>query len=329
MRTTAVAIAIAVAALATAGAARATTTVYNYTGSIVQVTLTPGQYVIGAHGAEGANSILGPTGGAGAGVGGKIKLTSTTTLTILVGGVGGNGGLLTDANGVPTGFFAGSGGGGTFVLDGGVITGTPQVLIGSPIDAVIGGTPLLVAGGGGGAFLFAGGPGVTTNGGTGGGQTLLFTDGGGGGLSGEGGGLNIGPGIHVNGYSFYHGGLGGNAPLVPGPSVLPGSIGGFGGGGGSADEFGGGGGGYTGGASGSAPATSSLIYSGMGGGSFVASDFTSVVTVAGENAGEGFVTIEGIAAVPEPATWMMMFAGMGLVGCGLRRRTAPRVSFAI
>ncbi|WP_253201442.1 PEPxxWA-CTERM sorting domain-containing protein [Sphingomonas quercus] len=34
------------------------------------------------------------------------------------------------------------------------------------------------------------------------------------------------------------------------------------------------------------------------------------------------------AAVPEPATWAMMLAGFGLVGAGLRRRTAVRAVLA-
>ncbi len=33
-------------------------------------------------------------------------------------------------------------------------------------------------------------------------------------------------------------------------------------------------------------------------------------------------TLVGVAAIPEPATWLMMFAGFGLVGVGLRRRRA-------
>jgi PEP-CTERM motif len=33
-------------------------------------------------------------------------------------------------------------------------------------------------------------------------------------------------------------------------------------------------------------------------------------------------TLVGVAAIPEPATWLMMFAGFGLVGASLRRRQA-------
>lgn len=36
--------------------------------------------------------------------------------------------------------------------------------------------------------------------------------------------------------------------------------------------------------------------------------------------GTGTVTVGGIGAVPEPATWAMMIIGIGMIGCAFRRR---------
>lgn len=37
--------------------------------------------------------------------------------------------------------------------------------------------------------------------------------------------------------------------------------------------------------------------------------------------GTGTVTVGGIGAVPEPATWAMMILGIGMIGCAFRRRS--------
>lgn len=44
--------------------------------------------------------------------------------------------------------------------------------------------------------------------------------------------------------------------------------------------------------------------------------------------GTGTVTVGGIGAVPEPATWAMMIIGIGMIGCAFRRRLkASEVKF--
>jgi hypothetical protein len=47
-------------------------------------------------------------------------------------------------------------------------------------------------------------------------------------------------------------------------------------------------------------------------------------SISGDNSGQ--IAFD-ISAVPEPATWLMMIAGFGLVGAGMRRR-ATKVSYA-
>ena len=37
--------------------------------------------------------------------------------------------------------------------------------------------------------------------------------------------------------------------------------------------------------------------------------------------GTGTLTVGGISAVPEPATWAMMILGIGIIGCAFRRRS--------
>jgi hypothetical protein len=102
--------------------------------------------------------------------------------------------------------------------------------------------------------------------------------------------------------------------------------GGFGGGGEGTTEglyyvfngtSGGGGGGYSGGGGG--------FYgfgSGGGGGSYISDDATFLSGISGANRGNGWVTIEYMAAVPEPASWAMLIGGFGLTGAAMRRRRA-------
>ncbi len=44
--------------------------------------------------------------------------------------------------------------------------------------------------------------------------------------------------------------------------------------------------------------------------------------------GPGNINVPGAGAVPEPATWLMMIGGFGLVGAGLRRRRGVGVAAA-
>jgi PEP-CTERM motif len=228
-------------------------------------------------------------------------------LTILVGGRGGDGA----SN--PNPFWGGGGGGGaTFVV-------------------LSQGDPLLVAGGGGGGGVHPGGAG---GGYTGvkvypreGGASSLTLTGGGGGV----GYFDPFSGVHVsgNGGSFIPGGGGGgyNDGIAAGgvsyDSGGAGGSGGTGGGGGSplacvcggwGGPSGGGGGGYGGGDAGG-------VYSndgGYGGSSFLDGLVTALGSIAGENVGNGYVTIESMSTtVPEPSTWAMML--IGFVGLGFAR----------
>jgi hypothetical protein len=103
-------------------------------------------------------------------------------------------------------------------------------------------------------------------------------------------------------------------------------VGGYGGGGSGgwlqlgyvADNIGwtggGGGGGYSGGAGGM------LDSNGGGGGSYIADDATWLYGLDGANAGNGWVSINFLSAVPEPSNWAMLIAGFGLTGAAMRRR---------
>jgi len=53
----------------------------------------------------------------------------------------------------------------------------------------------------------------------------------------------------------------------------------------------------------------------------------AVASQTGQFWGLAPVSLDGVAAVPEPATWALMLVGFGLVGVALRRRPAVRVSF--
>jgi hypothetical protein len=99
--------------------------------------------------------------------------------------------------------------------------------------------------------------------------------------------------------------------------------GGFGGGGGGGLNGGGGGGGYSGGGGGQGY-NEHQNSGGGGGGSFLASAFADAVMVAGENIGDGSVTIDLISSppptAPEPSTWAMALAGFGGLGWLARLR---------
>ncbi len=287
-----------------APAAQALPVTFAYSGAEVTWTVpTTGLYDIVAFGAQGGgfNSVL--PGGLGAEIGGDVALTAGTTLTILVGGKGGTG-------------AEPGGGGGSFVVDG----VTPIIIAGGGGGGSFRNTPVGVGltGTGGGSTNGTG----TPNGGVGGqngggGAAGLGTDGGGGGgFSGDG---TANFSTTHGGKSFLNGGAGG---VDSNPNFGPG---GFGGGGtGGAGFVSGGGGGYSGGGAGRG---------GGGGGSYIdlapggiygdAYLATNAVLVAGENAGDGSVTITFLsataAAVPEPASLAALASGLAALAL-LRRR---------
>jgi hypothetical protein len=227
-------------------AGSAQTNIYLYSGSETNITLNPGTYIITAWGAVGGNGDYSPgngQGGLGAEMSAEFNFSTPTNLTLLVGSGGDY-----DVSG-----SFGTGGGGSFVVEGN--------------------TPLVIAGGGGGAGLAsnAGNGNVSATGG-GGGAGGSGGDGSAGGSDGDGGGAGE-SGYNLNG-TFNGGGGGGGGFLGNGNGgydgffmVTNGGIGfgnggygadastrfGFGGGGGQGYYpygGGGGGGGYSGGGGG-------------------------------------------------------------------------------
>jgi hypothetical protein len=287
------------AALALSASPSAATTVFDYTGAIVDYTVpTTGTYDITALGGNGGGVIAGADkGGLGAEVGGVFTLSAGEQLQILVGGGGGM-----DSFGGASG---GGGGGGSFVI--------------AP------GNSLLVIAGGGGGAAYLGGSGdsslVVSGGGGGGGARGFgvreYGGGGGGGGGFSGNGLEgSGSGLGLGGLSFTRGGAGGAGGFAskisdnPTPCEHPdckgdldpngyGGNGGFGGGGGGggigggASGGGGGGGGYTGGAGGD------VDYVGAGGESYLPSGVTDLYASGtyntGGNGADGDVDITFLA----------------------------------
>ncbi len=289
-----------------AGSAHAGLFTYDGTASQTFTAPASGTYDITAAGAQGGPgdyylNFSAPSGGLGATVGGDVYLTADTILDIVVGGQGGIG-------------FGGGGGGGSFVF-------YPSAS-----------SPLVVAGGGGGGahysyggagqagtagqaaitsaacYGYVGPGGVKGSGGAGG-----FGGGGGGGWSGAGGQAT---GDFVDGY-----GSGGSGPPgFAGGKGWGAANGGFGGGGGGGvDDGGGGGGGFSGGGGGAEHC------GGGGGGSYLAPGFTDTKMTAGDNSGNGYVTIDpvsSVSSVPEPGTlglFASALAGLALIGRRRRR----------
>lgn len=53
---------------------------------------------------------------------------------------------------------------------------------------------------------------------------------------------------------------------------------------------------------------------------------TGIATASPTGSGGSYIELTKGGAVPEPATWAMMIAGFGMVGCMARRRGAARVA---
>lgn len=275
----------------------------NYLGSEQQYTVsTSGVYDITLAGAQGGSG-FDSSGGAGAVVSGDYSLSVGTVLDVFTGGQG--------ASGVATG--GGGGGGGTFI----VFNSTSSLLAAA-------------GGGGGGGIMSSGLAGQTTtaggagvdNGNTGGqnGQGGHSGNGGGGaGFSGNGGSAGVAYGNGGGGEDYTNGFTGG----AGGSSLAgDGGDGGYGGGGGGSANGpgGGGGGGYSGGGGGT--------LAGGGGGSYDAL-LTDVSATAGGNTGNGYVTIDLVAAqqtVPEPASFALLVFGLLAIPAVRRLRQAPRQS---
>jgi hypothetical protein len=285
-------------------AGSAQTNIYLYSGSLTNITLPPGTYIITAYGASGSKpsllfAALGGCGGSGAEMSAEFNFSTSTNLTLLVGGGGGP-----PLGGYDGSTLGNSGGGGSFVVQGS--------------------TPLVIAGGGGGPGNsdFPGGNGnVGANGGSayegthrgyGGGGTDGGGGGGGYGAAGEGGGGggggflgNGGDGItrYPDGNVSTNGGGGGSSFETGGGGGYGGfsftSTGGHGGYGG-----GGGGGGYSGGGGGYGDAYED---NGGGGGSIIDSSAIAILsevsgTYGPDDYNNSFI-INGeiiITAVPTP-----------------------------
>lgn len=275
---------------------------YSYTGSVQSWTVaSTGTYAITAVGAQGGHGTIDGSsfvGGLGASMTGSFNLSAGSVYYFVVGGMGSS---LADS-------YNGGGGGGTFFVG-------------------AGGNPLLVAGGGGGIRAYAERNGfdasitqfgVQGSGGSANGTaTVKTTDlGQGGGVSagsyGSGGGgfYSNGAYDYGNGGSSWANGLTGGTSDYGYPCV---STGGFGGGGAGGCGGGGGGGGYSGGDGG---------FIAGGGGSF--NTGYDQVNMAGIGYGNGSLQISLVSAVPEPETYAMMLAGLGLMGAVARRRKAKQ-----
>jgi hypothetical protein len=282
------------------GSASAAAIVFSYTGTVVAYTIpTTGIYDIDATGGQGGQNTLGESGGRGAQVDGDLTLTQGTVLDIVVGGAGVN----------ASQYFGSGGGGGSFLW-------------------TVGGLIAAAGGGGGGSYYYSNGVAgqAGTSGTAAGGNN---TQNGAGGTGGNGGGGGTGPYYNAGGGAGWltngGNGLNGNAgygglsspTFAGGAGNNGGSAGGFGGGGGGGDIGGGGGGGYSGGGGGGQANGGG---GGGGGGSFLAGNVTENSLIAGENVGNGQVTITLVTAIPEPASLAILATGIAALAAFSRKR---------
>ncbi len=285
-------LAIAGAALLLASSpARAQSYSFGLTGSIVTWTVpASANYLIQATGAQGGTAIIMPgvSGGLGARVGAEFFLVAGTILNLAVGGQG----IISAGNG--------GGGGGSFV-----------------VSAL--GAPMLVAGGGGGTSVFGPANGTGCNGSISqfgtvyslGGPCANASSGGQAGMASSHGHAGAGFTSSAGDVPFQYAAKGYFQGLAGGIGGAPSD--GFGGGGGGGGTFnspgGGGGGGYSGGTGG--------VFGG-GGGSYLSG--ANQTATAGVGYGNGFISIQRIATVPEPTTISLMLLGLGVVGVTAARR---------
>jgi hypothetical protein len=278
-------------------------TVFSYIGYILPYTVAKtGTYTITAVGAAGGSAehheTGAGTGGEGAEVQGNFTLTAGTVLDILVGGQG------------AAGYYGGGGGGGSFV-----VTST--------------GTPLAIAGGGGGGYYSPSNnadaststSGQTAyrysasygNGGTAGSGGQDDYGGGGGGLLTDGGTYN-GYDYGYGGSAFIHNGSGGASAYYNDY----GGTGGYGGGSGGGYYTSGAGGGYSGGGG------ADEYGNGGGGGSYLDPSAVDPVLTADASTGYGAITIAA-TSISEPASLLMLTAGIGLLGLVRRRKRSTAI----
>ncbi len=263
--------------------ASATVIDFSFTGALQTFVVPTGVSLlhIDAWGAQGYSYSNSSAGGLGGLTSGDLHVTSNQVLYIFVGGQGG----MVDAVNTPSG--GGFNGGGNGVSWGGLSVAGGG---GGMTDLRVGGTAfantVLVSGGGGGA---------TGN--------APAAGGAGGGLIGE----------SATAWAGYFGGTGG--------TQTAGGIGGgqFGQGGnglaGNTGWVGGGGGGWYGG--GASPAH----FGGGGGSSHVGLEISNAQLLQGVRAGNGELRLSfEVSPVPEPASYGMLLAGLGLIGALARRK---------
>ncbi len=298
------------ALLAAPVASHATTvTRYDFTGAIQNFTVaTTGIYSISALGGSGGNGLASGLASTNGGLATFINLTAQlnagVSYTIVVGGAG--------IDAVMAG-GGGGGGGGTFIFDSS--------------------NNLLVAtggGGGGGSLENSNGSNATLAGTANTGRSFTTTvygiaNGGNAGTLGTGG--RGGASAMAPHQPLLAGGAGGGGFITYGGSgfLSLGGVSGIVGGvlGGIGKAGGGGGGGYSGGGGGGGSAA------GGGGASFYAAATQLVSQGVASSSGNGYAefTLDSIIEpLPDPASWMTMIAGFGLVGGMQRRRRRVAVA---